>query len=130
MLALDGHRLAAQGHRREELAGWIGLAGPYNFVPIRAVEVQPVFHHPQVPADSQPIVHAAQRAAPSFLGAASTDAVVNPVRNTQALAAALRAAGTPVTLRLYDRTDHVSLLGIWRPRCAGWRRSWTTCRHS
>lgn len=111
MLALDARWLAATGHAPADLAGWIGLAGPYDFVPIKNPDVQPVFHHPQVPADSQPIAFAAQAAVPTFLGAARSDSLVNPVRNTQALAAALGDAGTPVVLRFYERADHTSLLG-------------------
>jgi acetyl esterase/lipase len=112
MLALDARWLAgAASPAPARLAGWIGLAGPYDFAPIMNPEVQPVFHHPQVAADSQPIAFAVQAAVPTFLGAARRDNLVDPVRNTQALAAALGAAGTPVTLRLYNRSDHVSLLG-------------------
>ena len=111
MLALDPRWLAAVQHAPSELAGWIGLAGPYDFVPIKNPQVQPVFHHPDVPADSQPRAHANQRAMATFLGAAPDDSVVDPSRNTQALATALAAAGTPVTLRLYERTNHLSLLG-------------------
>ena len=52
-----------------------------------------------------------EHAVPTFLGAALSDTVVNPTRNTQALANALGASGTPVTLKLYDRTNHMSLIG-------------------
>jgi hypothetical protein len=96
----------------EELAGWIGLAGPYDFVPIKNPQVQPAFHHPNVPPQSQPLSHAHRHAVPTFLGAAVSDTVVNPTRNTQAaLANALGASDTPVTLKLYERTNHMSLIG-------------------
>jgi acetyl esterase/lipase len=111
MMALDPRWLGAAQHAPAELAGWIGLAGPYDFVPIKNPQVQPVFHHPNVPPESQPLVFAHQRAIPTFLGAALSDTVVNPTRNTQALAKALSASGTPVTLKLYERTNHMSLIG-------------------
>jgi acetyl esterase/lipase len=111
MLALDPRWLGATRHSPTELAGWIGLAGPYDFVPIKNPQVQPVFHHPDVPPQSQPLAHAQQHAVPTFLGAAVSDTVVSPARNTQALAEALTANSTPVTLRLYERTNHMSLIG-------------------
>lgn len=109
MLALDARWLTAQGHRPADLAGWVGLAGPYDFLPIRNPEVQPVFNHPDVPAGSQPIAFASAAAPRSLLGAAAHDDLVNPQRNTVGLAQRLHAAGSEVTLRLYDRVDHVTL---------------------
>ena len=47
---------------------------------------------------------------PAFLGAARNDKLVDPQRNTVALAGRLQAAGVPVTLKLYDNIDHVLLV--------------------
>src|SRR6185436_18003885 len=69
MLALDPRWLSATGHAPGELAGWIGLAGPYDFLPIKNPEAQPVFFHPEYPAGSQPIAYARRDAPPTFLGA-------------------------------------------------------------
>jgi acetyl esterase/lipase len=55
MLALDARWLKAAGHVPNELAGWIGLAGPYDFYPITNPDAKPVFFHPDYPANSQPI---------------------------------------------------------------------------
>ncbi len=113
MLALDARWLAAEGLSPQRLAGWIGLAGPYDFVPIVNPDVRPVFHHPNVPPDSQPIRYADQRAVRSFLGAAPVDELVNPQRNTEQLAQRLQQGGTDVTLRWYARTNHVTLAGAF-----------------
>ena len=43
MLALDDEWLAAVGMSPGDLQGWIGLAGPYDFLPIENPEVRPVF---------------------------------------------------------------------------------------
>ena len=59
-----------------------------------------------MPPQSQPLAHAHQHAVPTFLGAAVSDSLVNPARNTQALASALAAGGTAVTLKMYERTGH------------------------
>ncbi len=113
MLALDARWLAPTGHTPAELAGWIGLAGPYDFLPMTNVDAQPVFFHPNYPPGTQPLEHASAGAPRSFLGAASSDKLVNPQRNTVGLASKLQAANVPVTLKLYERVNHVTLLGAF-----------------
>lgn len=114
MVALDARWLRAAGHAPAHLAGWVGLAGPYDFFPSGNPDVQPVFHHPYYPADGQPIDHAAS-SLPAFLGAAAHDTVVDPQRSSVALARRLEAAGAPVTLRLYDGVGHATLIGALAP---------------
>ncbi|OYV02182.1 MAG: esterase [Burkholderiales bacterium PBB5] len=111
MLALDGRWLAAHQLSPDRLAGWIGVAGPYDFLPIRTPVVQAVFGHPNVAADTQPVAHVAGSAVPALLLAAAQDTLVDPQRNTVALARALRAQGTPVQARLLDGVDHATVLG-------------------
>jgi acetyl esterase/lipase len=113
MLALDPRWLAGSGHAPDDLAGWIGLAGPYDFLPSAIPEVQQVFLHPNYPARSQPIEFGATPGRPAFLGAAVDDRVVNPSRSTLALAARLRAAGTVVSLHMYRRATHATLIGAF-----------------
>ena len=113
MLALDPRWLKAEGVAISDLAGWIGLAGPYDFLPITNVEAQPVFFHPNYPIGSQPIGYASKAAPRTFLGAAATDALVNPERNTKQLAEKLSAAGVPVTLKIYPRVSHSTLIGVF-----------------
>jgi len=113
MLALDARWLKAQGLSPSELAGWIGLAGPYDFLPSSNPEVQPVFHHPDYPRGAQPTEHISKAAPRTFLGAASSDSVVDPQRNTRRLAERLRAAGVPVTLKVYERVNHFTLAGAF-----------------
>ena len=45
MMALDPRWLAAHGRSPQQLAGWIGLAGPYDFLPLTNLDAMPVFHH-------------------------------------------------------------------------------------
>ena len=56
MLALDARWLPRRaGQSPARLAGWVGLAGPYDFLPISNPNAQPLFHHPGVPRPcSQP----------------------------------------------------------------------------
>lgn len=113
MLALDPRWLSSAGLTPSALAGWIGLAGPYDFLPMTDVEAQPVFYHPDYPPGSQPIDYASMAAPLTFLGAAASDDLVDPERNTKQLADKLRAAGVPVTLRIYARASHYTLIGAF-----------------
>lgn len=110
MLALDGRWLGDVGHAPKELAGFIGLAGPYDFFPMTNPDAQPVFFHPNYPPNTQPIEFAASTAPRTFLGAAVKDSLIDPERNTVALATKLKSAGVPVTLKLYDGVSHITLV--------------------
>lgn len=110
MLALDGDLLAAVGMSPKDLSGWIGLAGPYDFLPIKNPAVRPVFFWPDSPPQSQPINHVNRGAPPALLIAASEDDLVNPTRNTGGLALKLRAAGVPVQDFYYSRPNHITLV--------------------
>ncbi|MBP5952387.1 alpha/beta hydrolase [Pseudomonas sp. P42] len=110
MLALDGDLLAAAGMSPKDLRGWIGLAGPYDFLPIENPAVRPVFFWPDSPPQSQPINHVSRDAPPALLIAASKDDLVNPTRNTGGLAHELRAAGVPVQDFYYSRPNHITLV--------------------
>lgn len=113
MLALDPRWLAATGHLNTELAGWIGLAGPYDFFPTDNPDVQPVFFHPNYPEKAQPIEFGSAQAIPTFLGTGVNDKLVSPSRSTEALATKLRANGTNVRLHMYERASHTTLIGAF-----------------
>ncbi len=113
MLALDPRWLAATGHNPHQLAGWIGLAGPYNFLPIGNRDAQPVFFHPNYPPGTQPVDYASPSAPPAFLGVADGDSLVDPHLNTDTLAARLMAAGAPVAVRRYQSLSHATLIGVF-----------------
>ncbi|MDE1165775.1 MAG: alpha/beta hydrolase [Pseudomonas sp.] len=110
MLALDPRLLNAVGLAPSDIRGWIGLAGPYDFLPIENKDVKPVFFFPNSPPDSQPINHVAKGAPPALLIASSSDNLVNPQRNTAGLAQKLRDNGVPVEEFYYSRTNHQTLV--------------------
>lgn len=119
MLALDARWLKATGHAPNELAGWIGLAGPYDFFPTDNPDAKPVFFHPHYPPQAQPMDWIAGTAPPTFVGAPEKDALVSAERSTQQLARKLQAAGAAVTLKSYPRANHVTLMGAF-----GWPLRW------
>ncbi|MBX9408575.1 alpha/beta hydrolase [Pseudomonas baetica] len=110
MLALDKDWLAAVGMSPSDISGWIGLAGPYDFLPIKNPDVRPVFFWPDSPPQSQPINHVSRHAPPALLIAANKDDLVNPTRNTGGLARKLREAGVPVQDLYYSRPNHITLV--------------------
>jgi len=110
MLALDERWLGKQGIKPDSLRGWIGMAGPYDFLPVQNKVTRPVFHYPDTPADSQPVRHVRDGAPPALLIAAYEDSTVNPVRNTGALATRLRAHHVPVREVYYDKVNHATLV--------------------
>jgi acetyl esterase/lipase len=110
MLALDKRWLAAENMTPAMLSGWVGLAGPYDFIPLDNPYAQPVFFYPDTPPESQPIIHVSRAVPPTLLIAGRNDDIVDPVRNTGGLARKLRSQGVPVTEIQVDGIDHTKLL--------------------
>jgi acetyl esterase/lipase len=116
MLALDPRWMTKVGLSPKAFAGFIGLAGPYDFLPIENPDVKPVFFAPDSPPDSQPILYAGPSSPRSFLAAPDSDRLVNPERNTRQMADKLIAAGVPVVDKRYSGVSHITLAGaIGRP---------------
>ncbi len=113
MMAVDARWLTAEGVKPRQLAGWIGLAGAYEFLPIENPEVKPVFLHPNSPPESQPIRYVSAFVPRTFLGAAPVDDLINPERNTRQMATQLQSAGVSVTVQFYPRTNHMTLIGAF-----------------
>ncbi|MEO6896519.1 MAG: alpha/beta hydrolase [Caldimonas sp.] len=114
MVALDPRWLAPTGHSAKDLAAWIGLAGPYEFLPLEpGSPARPVFFHPDYPPDTQPIDDVTSASLRAFLAAPADDKVVSPERSTLAMAAKLKAAGVPVELKMYGGISHALLVGAF-----------------
>ena len=108
MLALDPRWLAEEGvDPPSALAGVIGLAGPYDFLPLRDPVLEQIFA-PVGPA-TQPITFAANARAPMMLAAGTNDTTVFPANSTR-LGARVRASGGQATTVLYPGVGHVGLV--------------------
>lgn len=110
MVALDARWLHAAGADPSQLRGWIGLAGPYDFLPIDNPDVKPVFWYPDSPPDSQPVRHVSPGAPPALLVASHKDKLVNAERNSAGMARQLQQQGVAVQLHYEDSTSHASLV--------------------
>jgi acetyl esterase/lipase len=111
MLAVDRRWLGAVGlDPRRDLRGVVGLAGPYDFLPVRTDELKAIFGPPDQRPDTQPINHVDGSNPPLFLATDTADKVVDP-GNTTRMADKVRAAGGPVQTREYKGLDHALLAG-------------------
>ena len=108
MLALDPAYLRAAQSRLMP-AATVGIAGPYDFLPLQSAELKTIFGFPTAP-ETQPINHVDGRNAPMLLLAGTKDKTVLP-RNTQRLAARIKDAGGPVSSKLYPGIDHREIIG-------------------
>jgi acetyl esterase/lipase len=111
MMAFDPRWLAPFGLSPKRFAGFIGLAAPVNFLPVTDEDIKPIFQFPNTPEDSMPINHVTGHEPVTLLLAAQNDRFVYPERNTETLAAKMREAGDDVTVKIYDRVTHVTLIG-------------------
>lgn len=110
MLALDGQWLEAVGlSAKRDIRGVVGLAGPYDFLPLTSPRLMTIFGPEAERAITQPINHVSAGAPPMFLAHDIGDRVV-AVKNTENLARKLQAAGVPVETRYYDNLDHVRII--------------------
>ncbi|MEJ8857806.1 alpha/beta hydrolase [Variovorax robiniae] len=110
MVALDDRWLGALGSSPRQLAGWIGLAGPYDFLPIENPDAKLAFDWPNTLPESQPLRHVTSAAPRTLLMAVGKDTLVNPIRNTRQMAEHLRAAGVDVQVQEFDDLGHVTLI--------------------
>lgn len=105
MLALNPAFLADAGADRAKLRGMIGLAGPYDFLPLTAPDLRDMFGPPERHELSQPVLYADGRNPPLLLLHGADDETVS-VDNTRSLAAAVGRARGPVEMVIYPEMSH------------------------
>jgi len=109
MLNYDEKYLRAAGGEPAWIRGFIGLAGPYDFLPITDPVLQKIFGPEERYAQSQPINFVDGKEAPALLLHGRDDQVVW-MRNSQHLAAKIREQGGQVTEKYFDGMSHTDLL--------------------
>ena len=108
LIATDPHYLASQSMSKADLCGVIGLAGPYDFLPIQDRTLLDVFPASTRP-ESQPVNYVTGHEPPMFLAAGIGDTTVDP-GNTDRLAAVLRKHGDSVEVKHYEGFSHVRIV--------------------
>jgi acetyl esterase/lipase len=109
LLTADPRYLAEVGLRPRDLAGMIGLAGAYAFLPFVGDEARIFGDDPTGRHDSQPINFIDGDEPPLLLLHGLDDDEVSP-RNAELLAQRAQATNGPVILKLYPGVGHASIL--------------------
>lgn len=109
MLALDRRFLVRAGLPSSFIRSVVGLAGPYDFLPLDDPRSIAAFGDYTRPAETQPISFASGRAPRVFLASGDQDETVRP-RNSVSLAEKLRAAGATVELKTYSGLGHAGIM--------------------
>ena len=116
LLATDDRWLQAVGMKPDQLRGFIGLAGPYDFLPLKDPDFVDMFgptHAAQL--NSQPVHFVNGDEPPMLLMQGTTDRIVWP-RNARSLGATLEKAGESAQVMLYPDVGHFAiLLAMSRP---------------
>jgi len=106
MAAVD-ESLLKQGTQRP--CGFIGLAGPYDFLPIRDEDVKRIYSTASDLKDTQPISFVNKGDPAMLLLHGMDDEAVKP-KNSINMAARAKQVGVPVEMKLYKETDHIDVL--------------------
>ena len=110
LLATDDRWLQAVGMSPRQLRGFIGLAGPYDFLPLTDPDFVDMFgptHAAQL--NSQPVHFVNGDEPPMLLMQGTTDKIVWP-RNARSLGATLEKAGESAQVTLYPDIGHFAIL--------------------
>lgn len=106
MLALDPQWLGAD---KAAVKGLIGLAGPYDFLPLDGPIPVATFSAWPNAIETQPIHYADAGDPPALLLHGADDDTVWP-RNSESLSLSLKAAGVDATLILYPEIGHAGIV--------------------
>ena len=107
MTMLDPNRLSAD--QRQQIAGFIGLAGPYDFLPFTEAYQETLFGPEENYARTQPINFVTGNEPPMLLLWGDADTSVYE-KNIVNMTAKIEHLGGQVESRIYPGMDHVEIL--------------------
>jgi acetyl esterase/lipase len=102
---------------KRDLAGVIGIAGPYDFLPLESENLKIIFGAEEGRPKTQPIHYVNGDEPPLLLLRPAKDTVVDP-ENSARLAKRIEEKGGSATLKTYDRVGHLSIIGTFSPLLA------------
>lgn len=108
MLTVNPTYLAAAGMASDTVRGTIGIAGPYDFLPLQDDKLKALFSKAK-PEDTQPVNFVDGKRAPLFLATGNEDDTVLP-RNTERLSAQLDRFQSPHETRIYKGVAHIGII--------------------
>jgi acetyl esterase/lipase len=99
---------------KADLAGVIGIAGPYDFLPLESENLKIIFGPEELRPKTQPINYVNGDEPPMLLLRPANDSVVDP-GNSARLAKRIEEKGGKATVKTYDRIGHLSIVGTFSP---------------
>ncbi len=105
MLALDEQYLNQAGVDRSHIRAWVGLSGPYDFLPLSDPDLIDLFGGADGIPQTQPINFVSADDPQALLIDGLDDTIVRP-RNLPNLAEAYRQNGIPVQTHRYEGVNH------------------------
>ncbi len=115
MLTLDPEFLVSVGGNRSWVRGMIGLAGPYDFLPITDPDLRDLFGPPESFDRTQPVFHVDGNNPPVMLMHGGKDETID-VRNTNNLYDRIKRAGGTVEKTIYPDLTHSRILDVTATR--------------
>ena len=111
LLAFDERYLEEVGLSAGDLSGFVGLAGPYDFLPLSPDDVRSRAALGEGDlTQTQPINFIDGTEPPTFLAIGLDDTTVNPT-NSERFAKRIEQRGGQVTLKRYPGVDHTGVVG-------------------
>lgn len=108
MVGGDPGYMAKAGGKRQWIRGIIGIAGPYDFLPLTDDTLKIIFSTAP-DAETQPIHHLFGNVPPVFLATGDADDTVD-LRNSQHVAAKLKQMKRLVELHHYSDVGHIGII--------------------
>lgn len=109
LLATDKHYLADAGISITDLAGFVGMSGPYDFLPIKDPVLQEIFAPRSSWPESQPINFVDGDEPPMLLMHGEADETVLP-KNSRNLAQKINDSNGSAILKLYPGVTHIGMI--------------------
>lgn len=119
MLVADDRFLGAAGMSPRDVRGVIGLAGPYDFLPLRDPALVALFGPEAGHAATQPMQHVNGDEPPMLLLHGDADTTVG-ARNSKRLASRVRECGGSAETILYRGVGHAGILVALAPAFRFW----------
>jgi len=115
LAALDPQWLAEKDLKPDVIKGVIGLAGPYDFLPLTSDSSKMALGQWRDLTETQPITYARGDAPPLLLLTGDKDTVAKP-RNSKILSEKIQASGGQQQLKIYPSVGHAEIImAIARP---------------
>lgn len=111
MLAFDKTWLATQNLSTTSIRGFVGLAGPYDFLPLTSERLKEIFPSAEIQASSQPILYARGNGPPALLLAGDADTVVS-IKNTRNFSARIRESKGRIQEKYYAGIGHIKIVTV------------------